>query len=152
MLGWRARVRWGLVVLWTGVVLTLSGASFGSEQTGAVSLPLLARLFPSLDHDVAVVLHVAVRKAAHLGEYFVLALLTARALRLTHPATLRTAALAVGWALVVAMVDELHQTTLAGRNGSPADVLLDGAGAGLGALFALANDRLRGAFLPLQAI
>jgi len=152
MLGSRARVRWGLVVLWTGVVLTLSGASFGSEQTGAISLPLLERLFPDVGHGVAVVVHVAIRKAAHLGEYLVLAFLTARALRLTRPATFGTLALAIGWAVAVALVDEVHQATLPGRNGSPADVLLDGAGAGLGAMLALAGDRLRGTVAPLQAM
>lgn len=148
----RARVRsarltrWTLVALWAGGVLTLSSGRFGSEQTGAVSLPWL----DVLGRDLAMLVHVAIRKTAHLSEYLVLAVLTMRALRLTHAPTRATAMLAVGVCVAVALVDEAHQAMVPGRNGSLADVLLDGTGAAVGALLATSSDRLGGAVAPLQ--
>jgi VanZ family protein len=142
--------RWALVVVWTGVVLTLSSAWFGGGQTGSVLLPVIEWLFPGLGRADALVVHAAIRKAAHVAEYFVLGVLVVRALRLDRPATAATAALAIAGSLVVSLVDESHQALLPGRTGALADVALDAAGAVAGAWLAIARDRLRGAVAPLQ--
>ncbi len=65
------------------------------------------------------------RKGAHMTEFGLLFVLWLRALGWRAP--LAAAAIAVGWAVV----DELHQATVAGRHGTPADVLIDAAGVAL---------------------
>lgn len=62
------------------------------------------------------------RKLAHMAEYGLLWLLWLRALRWRAPWT--AAAIAIAYAIS----DELHQTTVEGRQGSPVDVLIDSAG------------------------
>ena len=65
------------------------------------------------------------RKLAHMVEYGLLWFLWWRALGYGNP--LVPAAIAVGYAIT----DELHQTTVEGRHGSPLDVLIDSAGIAL---------------------
>ena len=67
------------------------------------------------------------RKLIHAIEYGLLCWLWLRALRTV--ATERTALIATG-AITIAYAasDELHQTFVSGRNGSPVDVLIDAAG------------------------
>ena len=62
------------------------------------------------------------RKLAHMAEFGLLYLLWWRALGYGSP--LPAAAIAIGYAIT----DELHQTTVEGRVGSPIDVLIDSAG------------------------
>ena len=65
------------------------------------------------------------RKLAHMAEYGLLWLLWWRALGYGNP--LVPAAIAIGYAIT----DELHQTTVEGRHGSPLDVLIDSVGIAL---------------------
>jgi VanZ family protein len=67
------------------------------------------------------------RKIIHAGEYALLCLLWWRALATT---TTRGWALAVAAAISVAYAisDEVHQTFIEGRNGTPLDVAIDSAG------------------------
>ncbi len=67
----------------------------------------------------------ALRKLAHTAEFGLLWLLWHRALGWRAP--LAAAAIAVGYAIT----DELHQTTVPGRVGSPVDVLIDATGVAL---------------------
>jgi VanZ family protein len=62
------------------------------------------------------------RKAAHMAEYGLLWYLWHRALELRSPLPAAVIALAY------AATDELHQTFVAGRHGTPVDVLIDAAG------------------------
>ena len=62
------------------------------------------------------------RKLAHMAEYGLLWFLWWRALGYGNP--LVPAAIAIGYAIT----DELHQTTVDGRHGSPVDVLIDSLG------------------------
>ncbi len=62
------------------------------------------------------------RKLAHMAEFGLLWWLWYRALGPRH--LLTAAAIAIGYAIT----DELHQTTVEGRVGSPRDVLIDSAG------------------------
>jgi VanZ family protein len=68
------------------------------------------------------------RKAAHMTEYGLLWFLWWRALGYGHPAP------AIGIALAYAATDELHQTFVTGRHGTPVDVAIDMAGVGLAGL------------------
>jgi VanZ family protein len=62
------------------------------------------------------------RKLAHMAEFGVLFLLWMRALGVERAAA--AAAIAVAYAIS----DELHQTTVEGRHGSPVDVGIDALG------------------------
>ena len=66
------------------------------------------------------------RKLAHAGEYAVLGALLVRASG--------RAGLAVGLGAAYAITDEIHQTFVAGRAGSPVDVAIDAVGILLGVL------------------
>ena len=68
------------------------------------------------------------RKAAHMTEYGLLWLLLFRAFG--WRGAWWAAAIAVGYAIS----DELHQSTVDGRTGTPIDVAIDAAGVGLAAL------------------
>ena len=79
------------------------------------------------------------RKLAHTAEFAVLAALLWRALR--NELAALTAAIAY------AATDELHQTFVRGRHGSPVDVAIDGIGAAAGLLLVL---HARGARRPAR--
>jgi len=66
------------------------------------------------------------RKLAHAGEYAVLGALLVRASG--------RAGLAVGLGAAYAITDEIHQTFVAGRAGSPVDLAIDAVGVLLGVL------------------
>ena len=65
------------------------------------------------------------RKLAHLSVYALLTLLWWRALA---PVTRNPLAWAALIAFLYAISDEFHQTSVAGRHGSPVDVAIDSAG------------------------
>jgi VanZ family protein len=86
-------------------------------------------------------LYVISRKLAHLGEYALLAALWWRAL-LTKLEHRRALPLAFVTAVLYAVTDELHQTFVSGRAGTPVDVGIDAVGALL-ALWLIARVRAR---------
>ena len=70
------------------------------------------------------------RKLAHMAEYGLLWLLWWRALGYRN--AVLPAAIAIGYAIT----DELHQTAVEGRHGSPVDVAIDSAGVAIAILLA----------------
>lgn len=97
---------WAPVVLWAAVIFALSSVPDLGTGLGTWDLVL--------------------RKIAHAGEFALLGALLLRALREELPA------LALGIAYAVS--DEVHQHFVAGRVGSPLDVLIDSVGVALGVL------------------
>jgi hypothetical protein len=79
-----------------------------------------------------------VRKLGHVTEYAVLTFCWWRALRGLGAARdgRTTIALAVAIALAFSISDEFHQTFVDGRHGTPVDILIDGLGMTLAALYA----------------
>jgi VanZ family protein len=75
------------------------------------------------------------RKAAHMAEYGLLWLLWWRAFGYSNGGA--AAAIAIAYAAT----DEYHQTFVEGRNGTPVDVLIDGAGVALAAAAVAARRR-----------
>jgi VanZ family protein len=97
-------------------------------------LVLMALIFllsaqPSLNSGLGLADHIG-RKVVHFAEYALLAYLWWRALRTRMPARTATFA-AVAIASAYAATDELHQTFVHGRHGTPVDWLIDTAGATL---------------------
>jgi VanZ family protein len=78
------------------------------------------------------------RKLAHITIYFVLWLTLARATDWRRPL------LATVIALLYAVSDELHQTQVEGRHGTPVDVAIDAIGMALAALSWTLTRRRRG--------
>jgi VanZ family protein len=79
------------------------------------------------------------RKLAHVTEYLLLALASWRALRGLRPQWGPAAhvGLAALVSLAYAASDELHQTFVNGRHGTPVDVLIDAVGISIACLLAL---------------
>ena len=77
------------------------------------------------------------RKAAHMAEYGLLWFLWWRALGYRHTAA------AVGITLLYAASDEIHQSFVEGRHGTPVDVAIDAAGVALAVLAVRVHARRR---------
>ena len=126
--------RWVPPLLWFLVVSGLSTDAFSAEETGDLLLPLLAWLFPAMSAAGLEALHFALRKAGHVSEFAVLALLWYRALAWGRTGWQgRVAAVSAVVAAGFAAVDETHQVFTATRTPSIVDVGWDT----LGALLAL---------------
>jgi VanZ family protein len=83
---------------------------------------------------------VALRKLAHVTEYFVLTALLLRALGRSRVAS--PVPVAIAAALAYAASDEWHQSFVPGRTATPRDVAIDGIGIALAAI-AVTRTRLR---------
>jgi VanZ family protein len=87
---------------------------------------------PDLSTDLGLIDHIG-RKLVHASEYGLLCFLWWRALRSVAPGE---RAPAIAWVVTAlyAASDEIHQTFVDGRHGTPVDVLIDSCGAGVVAL------------------
>jgi VanZ family protein len=139
----RLLVAWGLFVAFSLFVLFLGGSRFNAQETSGILAPLLQLLFPDLNASDRYLLHLKVRKVAHVIEYAVLGLLALRATFVTfRTAMARIAATALLLAALVATTDEIRQAFLENRTGSWRDVVLDVSGAGAAVGLALGLRRL----------
>lgn len=128
---WGRRLwRYGPLVAWACFVLFASSASFSASNTSRIIRPLLLWLFPDISEASLAYVHFLVRKAAHLSEYALLALLAAHAFRTSDSERLRRNWWPAAFALVacVALIDEYHQSFLPSRTGTIYDSLLDMTG------------------------
>jgi VanZ family protein len=109
-------------------------------------LVLMAAIFffsaqPNLDSGLGLIDTIG-RKLVHFAEYALLALLWWRALR-TRLDDRRAALAAFAITALYAASDELHQSFVEGRAGSPLDWLIDCAGAGVASAWAGRRARAR---------
>jgi len=139
----RACLLWLLTLLWTALLFVFSGQSAqdSARLSGGLTQWLLDWLsFPGLPADQ---LEHILRKLAHFCMFGVEGLLVQLSLR----SVLRGRggiAPAAAICLIVAGLNEFHQTFFAGRSAQLSDVALDFVGALLGMLLALLLHRLRG--------
>ena len=132
----RARLRFLPAILWLAVIFFLSSQT--GEQTAALSLAIarwLARLFPGVSLTS---LHLALRKAAHIGVYFVEGALLFPALYGQKGRAGRALALTVALCALIAVVDEAHKLAIPGRHCSWPEAALNFLGAIPGVALALA--------------
>jgi VanZ family protein len=122
-------VTWVPSLIWTALVLGFSSGDFSAENTGSLLGPLLIWLFPWITPSQINVIHFFVRKAAHLTEYGILALLWFRTVTYAGLRVPTGALLALAISVASAIVDETHQAMVPSRTSSAADVLLDSIGA-----------------------
>jgi VanZ family protein len=92
---------------------------------------------------------VALRKLAHVTEYAVLTFLWWRALRGLGIESALAGALVIS--VLYACTDELHQTFVDGRHGTPVDVGIDAIGMAIAAIVIYARRRIRGPSRPIAA-
>ena len=132
----RTRLRFLPAILWLAVIFFLSSQT--GEQTAALSLAIarwLARLFPGVSLTS---LHLALRKAAHIGVYFVEGALLFPALYGHKGRAGRALARTVALCALIAVVDEAHKLAIPGRHCSWPEAALKFLGALPGVALALA--------------
>src|SRR5437016_11543200 len=121
---------WLPPLLWMAVMFVLSTDKFAAEHTGGVLWYVLRGLTPRVTYEHYTLLHLLMRKAAHLTEYAILACLLLRALRAGAAETWhwRWAILSLLLVAVHAVLDEYHQAFTQYRTSSVSDCVLDIAG------------------------
>jgi len=123
---------WLPLFLWMALMFFGSTDLMSAEHTSRILTPLLRWWNPDISPAAIAQVHFFVRKAAHLTEYAILAVLLSRALRVWVEKFWRRVALTLAPAMIFAAADELHQSFVASRTASLGDVLLDCSGALLG--------------------
>jgi VanZ family protein len=134
---------------------TLSTDTFSSERTSQAVYPLLRWLLPHASDATLEVVHLLIRKSAHVAEYFVFSLLLLRAVRAPERERQSQSQWKMRWAvtalLIAAMyagLDEFHQSFVPSRTASGWDALLDTVGASAAQLAAWMHARRRGRTAP----
>jgi VanZ family protein len=128
---------WLPAAVWMAVIQWLSSDVGSAEHTGHWLVPLLHLMAPWATPTQLDALHGLVRKAAHLTEYAVLAMLWYRALARGRRLSPRpAAAIAFAISLIWAVLDEARQSLVPTRTASAMDVAIDGIGALLATLIA----------------
>ena len=122
--------RYGPLVVWTGVILFASTDGFSAGNTSRIIRPLLLWLFPEITETQLATAHLLTRKTAHFVEYAILAFLARRAFITSTREFLKNHwfALSLILVVVVAVIDELHQSFVPARTGSIYDSGIDIAG------------------------
>ena len=128
--------RWLPVLLWSGLIFWGSTDALSVPHTSRFLKPFLLWIDPRLGAETVAAMQIAIRKAGHMCEYAVLAVLVWRAsngadLGRVRPWPARLAWTTWGSAVAYAVSDEFHQSFVPSREGSPRDVAIDAAGAAL---------------------
>lgn len=122
---------WLPVIFGVGIIALESTVLFGTQETSGPFRMLYQALFGPVNDQDWNTIHFYIRKSGHFFGYGLLALAWLRAWWMTLPKSvfLTDAMLALLGTAITASADELHQSFLHGRTGTPWDVLLDCAGA-----------------------
>jgi len=129
-------VIWKLTsVAWAGLIFYLSTGGFGSSFSEWLLTQTLAVLHVTVAPATFEVLHVLMRKSAHMTEYAILGMLLYGS-RNDHPFEWRPrrALACVAIAAAYSLTDEFHQSFVPGRTASLSDCGIDTIGATLGIL------------------
>lgn len=119
-----------------------------ADQSNATSVPIAEKALeayeeffgddPLMQQNLFSVIHHLVRKAAHMAEYGLLAVLVAFHLNVCHVSGWKLFGISSAVSIFYAATDEFHQLFVPGRSGQLSDVMIDGMGAIAGAaLFCL---------------
>lgn len=128
--------RYGPLIIWAALIFIGSSNLLSSSNTTSFLVRPLRSLFPSASDATLATIHFLIRKAGHVTEYFILAVLAARAFRTSSRVILRARWFLVSLVLVVAyaLFDEFRQSFVATRTGTIYDSMIDSAGGLLGLL------------------
>jgi VanZ family protein len=122
---------WLPVLVGVAVIALESTELFGADHTGKPLRWLWEALFGHVTNAHWLVIHPLIRKSGHfLGYGFIgVAWLRAWWMTLPHSHFIEDTFLSLLGTSLIASLDELHQSYLPNRTGSPWDVLLDCSGA-----------------------
>jgi VanZ family protein len=128
---------WWPVFLCMGLIYMGSTDILSGQRTSRFLAPLLRWLKPDISAEAMQRAQLVIRKMGHLTEYALLAGFVCRALSqasLGLPTSRPTWMIwgALGWAILFAVSDEIHQSFYVTRQASAWDVLIDACGACLG--------------------
>jgi VanZ family protein len=133
---WPRLKNWLLPIAWACLISILSADVFSSEHTSVFLIPVLRLLIPHASAETLELMHAAIRKTAHVIEYFIFSIFLMRGLRGQDRVwRLRWAIWAVVVAAGYASFDEFHQMFVPSRTASPWDALLDTLGASTAQVF-----------------
>jgi VanZ family protein len=118
---------WLPVISWMGFIFWFSTEPFSDDHTTILVQKILPFLFPAISPEAPILIHMFLRKAAHVTEYFVLSLLLFRALRggSGESWNWRWSFFSLGVVVFWAAIDELHQSFVPARTASIVDVGID---------------------------
>jgi VanZ family protein len=118
---------WFPVLLWIGFIFWMSTGIFSAQNTYLFFEPLLRFFVPSISQREIVVLHIAIRKLAHITEYFISGLLLFRAFKegSDKKREWRWAISSLFAVAIIAVSDEFHQSFVSTRTASLVDVGID---------------------------
>jgi VanZ family protein len=128
---------WLPALVWLGVIFFGSTDLMSAEHTSRILVPFLVWLKPNITIETVMFIQFLVRKAAHLIEYAILAMVVWRALYYGTNLKVKTSLPFVSvWlaATLVAAADEYHQSFVPSRGAAWGDVLIDSGGAIFGLL------------------
>lgn len=134
---------WVTTALWAAVIFTLSTETYSASFTAWLLYQALGILHLHLSPAAFAMLHLLIRKLAHLTEYAIFSLLLYQSLQFNPSPTwrLRTALWAVLVAGLYSLTDEYHQVFTPGRTASLMDCGIDTTGAILAMLGSYASER-----------
>lgn len=129
--------RYGPLIVWAALIFIGSSNLLSASHTSAFLVRPIHWLFPGASDATLATIHFLLRKAGHLTEYFILALLAARAFRGSSRDLLRTRWFLASLLLVVvySLFDEFRQSFVSTRSASIYDSMIDAAGGLLGLIF-----------------
>jgi VanZ family protein len=138
------RFRHWIPAIAVAVLISLfSTKYFSGEETARVIMPILRWLFPHASHHTLHLMHLAIRKMAHVTEFAILSIAVFRGVRGDrHGWHLNWAVFTLAIAAAYAGLDEWHQSFVPLREPSVRDVLIDTTGALLAQLIVWAYAKL----------
>jgi VanZ family protein len=126
---------YGPAIAWMALIFVMSSRAGSTEHSEALVQTLIRWVSPTFGGTLtpyqAECLDYGFRKACHLTEYAILALLLLRAAAGGRNPEGRTFVTALGICILYAATDELHQSFVPLRTPSAMDVLIDAVGATL---------------------
>ena len=138
----RKTILWLIVVLVMGVIFLSSHEPAAASRQDSLFITekvmeFLHSTFPNLYMD-GESLHHIIRKSAHFIIYMILGICTFAACMQNRKAVSYNVILTMVICVLYAISDEIHQLFIPGRSGEVGDVFIDGFGALIGVVIALA--------------
>jgi VanZ family protein len=121
---------WIPAIVMAILISVFSTHYFSSEQTGRVIYPILKWFFPSASHRMLHLMHVGIRKLAHIIEFGVFSITVFQGVRGPRSGwKLNWAVWTLLIAIAYAALDEWHQSFVPLREPRVRDVFIDSFGA-----------------------
>jgi VanZ family protein len=138
------RLKYWIPAIGVAIVISIfSTHYFSGQQTARVVIPILHWLFPSASPHLLRVMHIGIRKAAHVTEFGIFSIAVFHGIRADRYGwRMSWAVLTLVIAVSYAGLDEWHQSFVPLREPSVRDVMIDTAGALLAQIFVWAYSKV----------